>query len=188
MGIFSKMLAVSIAMVLFSGVVLAQEAVKAVPGAALLVYSICETVRPLPDAEPITAIVDNSTDFSKRNLSKNAETKKFVDQKLFLVWKGYIAIPKAGRYTFSMSYNVAVKNLNNTILQINGRDFLGISQLKDPLKFNDSKSLLLGKGDYEITIIHRSSHYGGDFSIRMWQTSNPLKKFMITPAAMVHAE
>ena len=46
--------------------VIGQEAVKAVPGAALYVYKLTDASRPDPEADPLTVIVDKSEAFVKR--------------------------------------------------------------------------------------------------------------------------
>ena len=52
---------------------------------------------------------------------------------------------------------------------------------------NDSCSVQMEKGDYEVTVIYRAI-YDGDFSLRMWNKNTPLKKIEITPENMLHAE
>ena len=175
---------------ILSGVslVAAQEPLKPAPGAALYIYNISDAAKPASDAEPISVTVDSSTQFSKANLSKNGETRKFVNQDLFLVWTGYISITQKGIYTFSMSYET--KNpyrAPSVIFQINGKDFLGIMQKSQKTKLNDSLALSLDKGDYEIKLICRATG-AHDFSVKMWNKLRPLKKIKITPASMVHAE
>ena len=164
----------------------ANDAPKAVPGAEMYVYSITDLKKPTSDADPLAVVVDKSEDFSKGNLRRNSETSKFRNQSVFIVWKGYIAIPQRGVYTFALSYNDPCRSYDDVFFQINGKDFLDICLLPKS-KYNDSRSLLLDKGHYEIKIINRcpNSH---DFSIKMWNKARPLKKAKITPAIMVHAE
>ena len=181
-----KSLFISLVLIGSVSVIGAAETVKAAPGAALYVYTINNTVRPAPDADPITVIVDKSSMFSG-NLRNNPETQALFKQNLFIVWKGYLAIPTKGTYTFSASFESDYGSDNNVIVQVNGKDLLMISQIKRPYKMNDSRSVMLEKGDYEITIIHRAVHNGA-FSLRMWNKNNPLKKLNITPAVLLHAE
>ena len=164
----------------------ANDAPKAVPGAEMYVYSITDLKKPTPDADPLAVVVDKSEGFAKANLRRNSETAKFLHQNIFIVWKGYIAIPQKGMYTFAMSYDAPSHYYNNNVFfQINGKDFLDIASRHQ--KYNDSRSLLLDKGHYEIKIINRIEH-DFSFSIKMWNKARPLKKANITPAIMVHAE
>ena len=166
----------------------AQEALKVAPGSALYIYNLSDSVKPAPEAEPISVIVDSSAQFSKLNLSKNKETYKFTNQELFLVWTGYISITQKGIYTFSMSYNATNSWMApSVVFQINGKDFLRIIQSRKENKLNDSLSLALEKGNYEIKLICRATGVH-EFSVKMWNKLRPLKKFEITPASMVHAE
>ena len=122
----------------------AQEALKAAPGAALYIYNLSDSVKPAPEAEPISVIVDSSAQFSQGNLRKNNETLKFLNQQLFLVWTGYISITKKGIYTFSMSYNKQHSwNNPSVVFQINDKDFLRIVQSRKETKLNDSLYIAL---------------------------------------------
>ena len=167
----------------------AAEAVKAVPGAALFVYNYAETAKPAPDADPIAVVVDTAEQFTQNNLHKNKETAKFYRQRVFLVWSGFISIPKKGAYVFSLTYNDNSNNDHSSVIfQMSNRDFLAIigPWNKTP-KLNDSRSLLLDKGNYEIKLICRAPH-SPSFSLKMWARNRPFKKYEITPATMVHVE
>ncbi len=187
MGKISKLLAVVLATVAFACVTIAQDAVKAVPGAMLMVYNEV----PNPDIDPIAVIVDKATSFHKNNLLSDSETKKLANQGVYMMWKGYIHIPAPGKYTFALSYNADASpySRDETVLYVNGKAFLGLSMRSgDKQKWNHSGSLTLDKGDYEISILHKAIDHAHSFSLKMWNRATPLKKVTITPAAMVHAE
>lgn len=185
---FKTMLALAVMGAAF--VLGADEAVKAAPGAVLSVYSLTDALRPDPDADPITVIVDRGDWFSYGNLSKNSETEKLNGQKLVLVWKGYIEIPAQGVYTFSASYVRTADCPENTFIQLNGKDFLNLYQrIKNDTRLNAVKSVRLAKGHYELTVISwMPVYYAADFTLKMWDKRKPLKKYVISPASMVHAE
>ncbi len=189
MKLFTKIAAAVILAVTAAGTTFAQEELKTAPGAVLMIYSLTDSTRPLPDAEPITAVVDNAQELGGSNVRKNKETQKFANQDVFMVWSGYIAVPQTGKYTLSMSFDSKNSNFNNNvILMVDGSDFLEISHKADgSSKPNDSRALSLTKGAHEITIILKSHGYDS-FSIRMWNSATPLRKMAITPATMYHAE
>lgn len=188
MGKISKLLAVVLATVSFSCVTIAQEAVKARPGAMLMVYDDV----PNPDLDPIAVIVDKATGFEKGNLRQNSDTEKLVGQGVYMLWKGYIHIPAPGKYTFVLSYDRPSRGEGfETVLYVNSKAFLSLSMFGgDKQRWNHSGSLTLDKGDYEISILHKALNGGSysSFSLKMWNRATPLKKVTITPAAMVHAE
>ena len=161
---------------------------KAAPGAMMFVYNLTDGKRPAPDADCIDVVADNSPSFMKNNLRKYKETDKFADQKIFIVWKGFIRVDEAGTYTISLSFGGSGNgNANHVVFQLNGRDLLTISHFRDSYVMNDSCSVQMEKGDYEVTVIYRAI-YDGDFSLRMWNKNTPLKKIEITPENMLHAE
>ena len=173
--------------------VYAQNAPVAAPGAALYVYTHTDSSAPLPDADPIVAVVDNSDQFSKLNVKKNDETKKFHNQPVFLVWNGYVEIPAKGKYTFALSFDHSGTSgwcHDNVIVKIGTKNILNISKTSKKLKENDSRTLSLEKGDYEFTIIFKlaEDYQRSPFSLKMWNRNRPLKKTNITPATMYHAE
>ncbi len=192
MGKLKKLLALT-AIVLTAGVNLSaqtQEEMKSVPGAALMVYDWSELNRPAPDADPITAVVDKATAFSKGNLRSSKESQKFLNKSIFLVWTGFVSVPQAGTYTFSMAYesNNGYPTVNNTILQVNRQDLLVITKTNKGKPYG-ATSVTLEKGNYEITLIHRAdSNHDCDVTVQMWNRKNPLKKTFITPAVLYHAE
>ena len=171
----------------------AQETSKTVPGSVLYIYSYTNMLRPAPDTDPITVVVDSGNKFEKSLLQNNKETSKFAVQSVFLVWNGYITIPAKGIYTFSASFidGTHYTSENNVIIQISKKDILNISKIHKNFKNNDSKSVILEKGSYEISVINKSPgsyHHSKDFVLKMWNKLKPLKKFEITPASMYHVE
>ena len=154
----------------------AASAPKAVPGAALYIYQWTDAMRPTADADPVAVIVDTTDAFSQNNVNKNAETAKFWKQHRFMVWQGYVSIPANGNYTWSLSFDKSGayhSSATNVIVQINKKDFLGISKIAKKRKENDVRSLTLAQGDYEITVIMRapnSYHEGYPFTLKMWNS------------------
>ena len=167
----------------------AAEEVKAVPGAALYVYRITtDADRPEANADPITVVVDKSNGFGYGNLRKDPETNKLFNQDVFMVWKGYIQIPAPGIYTFSASFLSSGGRWGNIVVfQLNGKDFLSIHHL-NKVKLNDSRSVSLAKGSYEITVIYKAKGLCHDFTLKYWRKDKPFKKYSVIPSGMLHAE
>lgn len=184
----TKLMAALLVMTGFSAAT-AAETLKLAPGAALLVYNVKDSkeTRPAADADPVAAVVDKEKMFWKHNVGNNQETRKFGSQSVWVVWKGYIAIPAKGMYTFSIAFDNFNDQSRMVLFQLNGQDFMAIPVRRDKNKLqqSDSRSVMLEKGNYEVTFVC----FGSDpFSVRMWNKSNPLKKTVITPEMMTHAE
>ena len=189
---FVKMLLGVLCAVTLTATLRAEEAVTTAPGAILYIYSIADTPVPPADAAPIAVVVDKNTQFAWQNLRQNDETAKFYGQPLFLVWRGYITIQTKGVYTFAASYENTT-SLKNTVFQINGQQLMTIDSFKrqrpNP---NASASVTLEPGTYEITISHKipdsNMHPSKDFTLTFWNRATPLRKTVLTPALMFHAE
>lgn len=189
---FGKMLLGAICAVTLTAALHAEEAATTAPGAILYIYSIADTPVPPADADPIAVVVDKNTIFSAHNLFKNEETVKFGEQALFLVWRGYITIQTKGVYTFAASYNDSNYG-KNTVIQINGQNLLAIDSINHQTQhLNASASVTLEPGTYEITISHKKIYFGSNLrdyiTLTYWNRATPLRKTVLTPAVMFHAE
>lgn len=175
------------AMILMTSIVMhAQDAQVAVLGAELSLYPLTNGVRPSTDMKPSISVVDKEISFSVKNFRRYENTKNVRPNQVFMVWSGYISVPKTGEYTFSMRYSnsrPAYHKLRNTIFQISGKDFFAISDKQT----SQNRSLTLEKGDYKITIIHKGL-IRSDFFLEMFNSAHPQNRTKINPATMLHVE
>ena len=176
-----------------------QKIVLAKSGAVLELYSATvRKVRPDANQKPIAVVVDHGLQFCHDNMTLIPDVKKYRQEYLFKVWKGYVDIPADGTYVISMSYDhydkwgTMGRNDSNTILEISGNTVMFISQVYTRGMGNKdlraAKSLELKQGSYEFKIIHRSGYRNDIFTLKLSDNAKPRNEIKVTPAIMAHVE
>ena len=98
---------VSVLLMLLLGVSLTaapKKKIRIAPGAACYVWNQ-DTINK-PNTVPTGAFVDESTGFSSDNIHK-CEELRTLRENIFIMWDGYLRIPKTGKYRFTLSVSAA---------------------------------------------------------------------------------
>ena len=86
-----------LAIVLCVGV-FAAEKIKLAPGAGCFAWN--QNTKSKPESLPVGGFVDESTKFYSGNI-RQCEELKNIRGRHFIMWEGYLQVPKTGKYRFS---------------------------------------------------------------------------------------
>ena len=177
-----RLLLLCMALLLCSTVSAAKK-IKLAPGASCYAWSV--NTKNKPDSVPNGGFVDEATVFRGNNIHVCDELKN-IHHNSFIMWEGYLQIPKAGDYRFTLNmFDNWSKRATNVKIFI-GNKVLFVRNGNDKLTMTAKATLKRGFAKIRIYLNNTHDFPGAGFTLK-YAALNAMKMKDITPAKLYHA-
>lgn len=160
-----------------------KKKIRIAPGATCYVWN--QNTINKPQTIPVGGFVDEGIKFAPRNIHQCQELRN-ITSKSFIMWEGYLRVPKAGAYRFTMTLNDGYNQTRETNLKI----FLNNTLLMHKSRSDQmtlSAQATLKKGFVKLRVYMNPTGYGFGAGITLkFAPAMGMKMTEITPGGLYH--
>lgn len=154
--------------------------IKLAPGASC--YAWNQNTKSKPSSVPSGGFVDESANFHCGNIHQCEELKN-THEKCFIMWEGYLQIPKDGNYRFTLNMTNFWRRDTNVKIYLNSSVLM--TRLKEDAE-TQTASAALKRGFVKVRV-HCNPERGIDVGFLLkFAPATAMKMTAITPSTLYH--